>query len=256
MKKTLLIIALGLALTACGGGGSNGGTSSGNTSQNILPSVASSKSIDMVPTELKTAVTKAKIVEVTDDGKTVKLDIANENTGFIRKNLKDGYVTGYNQIYSVVGAWLPYDAKIDSNGVVTDQRVNEESFDIYGLKTTREQLPKAGMVVYSGISRGAIISGKLHLDVDFAEKSVSGKLYDRKKDDGQSLADIVLHKGSITYGNANIENKDVVAFEGQASYNDIKGQYLGAFFGPNAEEVAGAVGNEDIGIFESFAGKK
>lgn len=254
MKKSLLVIALGLALTACGSGGSSSG--GGKTAEKTEPPKTITKSIDLVPEHLREKVAEKKIVEIQDNGKVIKLDIANENVGFVRKNLKDGYVYGYNQPYSVFGAWLPYDVKVDNDGVVIDNRVDSDNFDVYGLLTEKDQMPVSGSAVYNGVSRGAIISGKLRLDVNFGEKTTSGKLYDRKKDSGQSLDDIILHKGSISIGHQDIRNKEAVVFSGQASYKGVQGIYVGSFFGPNAEEVSGAVGNDDAGIYEAFAGKK
>ncbi|MFZ7342955.1 factor H binding protein domain-containing protein [Avibacterium volantium] len=259
-KLSLLTLSIGL-LAACGSGGGSGDSSvpaGNNSSVNGNPTTdvsvkTDTKSIDLVAEQYKEQVKEAKRIQLADG---TELELIDYPVGVVQKDVADGKVKGINLPYSVVGAWLPNNVKVDKEGVVIDPRVDQEDFDIFGLSTTKDQIPVSGVAQYNGYSLGAIASGKLQLNVDFGNKTVDGKLYERKFDNGQNLPDIILTKGVITQGAENIKEKDVMAFGGVATYKGVNGIYSGAFMGPNAEEVVGAVGSEEHGIYEAFAGQR
>lgn len=254
LKLSVLAFSVGL-LAACSSGGGGGGDSGTSTTNNGKGSLAdtSIKSIDLVPEQYKEQVKDAKQITLLDG--TV-LEIVDYPVGIVQEKVNDGIVKGINLPYSVVGGWLPNDVKVDENGYVIDPRVTDDDFDVFGVATKREQMPVSGVAQYNGYALGAVTSGKLQLNVDFGNETVEGKLYDRKFDNGQQLPDITLNKGTITAGDPNIEKKDVMAFSGVATYKGVEGVYVGSFMGPNAEEVVGAVGTEDEGVYESFAGQR
>ena len=65
-----------------------------------------------------------------------------------------------------------------------------------GLPTGYDSLP-TGMISYQGNSVGANTSGLLTLTVDFNEKTISGKIYNRTQDNGAKLLDIELRTSAI-----------------------------------------------------------
>ncbi|WKS98736.1 transferrin-binding protein-like solute binding protein [Gallibacterium salpingitidis] len=256
-KLSVLAFSVGL-LAACssGGGGGDNGAAAQNNGKGALTDTSvkpATKSIDLVDEQYKEQVREAKELKLLDG--TV-IEIVDYPVGIVQEKVNDGIVKGINLPYSVVGGWLPNDVKVDENGLVIDPRVTEDDFDIFGVATTKGQMPVKGVAQYNGYSLGAVTSGKLQLNVDFGNETVEGKLYDRKFDNGQQLPDITLNKGTITEGDPNIGKKDVMAFSGMATYKGVEGVYIGSFMGPNAEEVAGAVGSEEHGIYEAFGGQR
>ncbi|MFU2060032.1 factor H binding protein domain-containing protein [Avibacterium volantium] len=259
-KVSVLTLSIGL-LAACSSGGGSG-DSDASTSTANRESVVSSintldkdtmKSIDLVPERYREQVKEAKRIRFPDG--TI-LDLADYPIGIIQEKTNSRTAKGINLPYSVIGAWLPNNVKVDKEGRVIDPRVIEDDLDAFGLYTRRDQIPTSGVAQYNGYSLGAVTSGKLQLNVDFADKTVDGKLYDRKFDsNGKRLSDIVLNKGVIT--EVSTGEEDIVAFTGMATYKGEVGAYVGAFMGPNAEEVIGVViDSENQETYESFAGQR
>ena len=66
------------------------------------------------------------------------------------------------------------------------------------LATEFRELPASGKAVYNGVASGPNTEGKLYFEADFGNKSVSGKIYDRKLlDSNQKLSDVILQKGVL-----------------------------------------------------------
>ena len=113
-----------------------------------------------------------------------------------------------------------------------------------GLPTGYDSLP-TGMISYQGNSVGANTSGLLTLTVDFNEKTISGKIYNRTQDNGAKLLDIELR---TRFG---------AGFKGNTASDGQSGGYDGLFMGPNAEDVIGKWSNDSsLSSSEVFAGER
>ncbi|KAE9533309.1 hypothetical protein A1D25_08305 [Ursidibacter arcticus] len=176
-------------------------------------------------------------------------DPASYSSGFhktayihITPAVDDGILTGdqyiYKQTYSTVVAAATKDSSLNDdtysprfrvNGILTDGEVNT--------------LPNEGSATYTGKAFQADQLGTLTYNVNFKERTGSGKLSGFDK-----LADITLEKGSIGQINQNQINlydnrlSSLHGIAAEASMADgTKGKYVLGFFGPNAEEIAGEV---------------
>lgn len=248
MKKSLLVVALGLVLTACSGGGSSGSNSqAGKESSKNNPNVAVQKSIDLVVPELKSEVEKLKQITL-DDGSI--LNLAEKPTGYLEQKINDGKAKGINGVYYVFGTWVPNNLKYNEHGLPTNHTLyGQQRADMY--ITPKADLPKSGAAIYEGESLGAATRGKLRLEVDFSKQaSITGKIYDRRLDNGRTLSDITLNNGYITYW-----AEGGSGFRGSAQYEGVNGQFDGNFAGPKAEEVIGRV-TKDGAVYVGFGGKR
>ncbi|QLB13193.1 hypothetical protein EV697_102103 [Bisgaardia hudsonensis] len=235
MKKTLLVISLGLVLTACGSGGSS--------SQSNNMEMTKTKSIDFVVDDLKQQVIEMKTIEL-DDGSV--LELANMPVGFNEVKVKEGKVKILNGVYYIFDTLIPNNLKYDEYGQAIN--VNLEGKQEFGaIFTDINNLPKSGTVTYKGESLGVATRGKLQLDVNFSDKTLTGKIYDRHLESGKPIADINLTNGRISSKNP--------IFYGDASYLDVKSKFDGAFVGPKGEEVIGHV-TKDGAVYVGFGGKR
>lgn len=243
MNKLVLVTALSLVLTACGGGGSGGGANDSGK----VPVTHNQKSIDFVASDLKSEIAKMK--KITLDNGTV-LDLSEMPMGYLERNIDTGKVKGINGIYYAFGTWIPYGLTYNEHGLPTNDSLYNQQRAV-GYITPKENLPTNGVVVYKGQSLGAATRGKLHLEVDFAQsKSITGKIYDRHLDDGRSLADISLRNGYIVK-----YSEGGSGFMGDAEYLGVNGRFDGNFIGPKAEEVMGRV-TKDGAVYVGFGGKR
>ncbi|QIM62872.1 hypothetical protein A1D29_05980 [Pasteurellaceae bacterium Orientalotternb1] len=246
MKKLFLATALSLVLTACGGGGSGGGNSSSN-SNNVTPPSTGQKSIDLVSEELKSQMRALK--KITLDNGTV-LDVAEMPVGYLEQNIDTGKVKGINGVYYAFGTWVPYNLTYNEHGLPTNHSLYNQQRAVAYI-TQKADLPKSGIAVYEGQSLGAATRGKLRLEVDFSKQtSITGKIYDRRLDDGRSLADINLKRGYIV-----TFSEGGSGFRGDADYRGVNGQFDGNFVGPKAEEVMGRV-TRNGAVYVGFGGKR
>ncbi|SUT86604.1 colicin import membrane protein [Actinobacillus ureae] len=259
MKKLLLVTTLGLALTACSGGGSSSSTNKSNSKPSSTRSESASpdlqNSLVGVRRDLKEQVKALKQINV----EGVTIDLASENIGFVEKDLGNGMKgKAYNQTYSAIGYVLPKNVKTDRYGRVIDERASADDISDFGLSTKFENLPTIGVYYYSGVSFGANSEGKLSLNADFANKKVSGEITNRRLlSTGNALFDIDLLETSIRQISSGEEE---VHFVGMAKSKvdgyDVHSAYGGKFMGPNAEEVLGYIVDDNADPYEAFAGKK
>ncbi|MGX2970451.1 factor H binding protein domain-containing protein [Ursidibacter arcticus] len=151
----------------------------------------------------------------------------------------DGILTGdqyiYKQTYSTVVAAATKDSSLNDdtysprfrvNGILTDGEVNT--------------LPNEGSATYTGKAFQADQLGTLTYNVNFKERTGSGKLSGFDK-----LADITLEKGNIENIQMRVNdrnNVDIQGIKSDASMIDgTTGKYELGFFGPDAKEIAGEV---------------
>lgn len=252
MKNLVLVTALGLALTACSGGGS--GSDSG-TPETKTP-VTQTASLDFVRDDLKEQVKTLKQIVVNG----VKVDLSSEGIGFVERDLGNGLKGKvYNLAYSAIGYALPNNVKTDGYGRVVDGRVSVNDTSELGLTTKFAELPKEGVITYTGVSFGANSQGKLTLKADFGNtKQISGAITERTLlSNGNKLFDIDLQSADIKQY---MRGSDEIHFIGEAKSNVdgyvITAPYAGKFMGPEAEEVVGYVFDDQNNPYEGFAGKK
>ncbi|WP_373767098.1 factor H binding protein domain-containing protein [Glaesserella sp.] len=245
------ILTLGL-LTACGGGGGSGGTTASASGTQVTPTDSNPQpSIVYVTDTYKDFVKEAKKVTIIDSNDKVikEIVLANHPKGIIRESFTvdnvTEYLKGINQAYSATTAIY----NLGDSGVA-------KTANIMGLPTSNENMPKQGKYTYQGHSIGLDNQGKLTLVADFDTKSVNGKIYALKQDNGVALSDIVLRQGNFYRGQFTGKNQtfDATMFRGTTSN---AGYYVGSFTGPNAEEVVGTLlksYNQDP--YAIFAGEK
>ncbi|OOF87068.1 factor H binding protein domain-containing protein [Rodentibacter ratti] len=139
-----------------------------------------------------------------------------------------GYSTIYKQNYSIV---YGREMKFYSSNLAPFGNYRIERF-VDGEKTTT--LPSEGNATYRGKAfTSTTHEGDLTYNVNFATRTGSGKLSNFNEID-----DINLDEGRI--GRANQGNGQGFGIESSASMADgTKGEYELAFYGPNAEEIAG-----------------
>ncbi len=169
----------------------------------------------------------------TPDG--TKIDLTFSDYGLVGKKTNGGELRGYNSPSSFYGVW------VDDSKQATQVRYQG---------TATADMPKSGSAVYVGnavrfdsITKDFLTDGKTRLNVDFGNKTVSGKI-----EMPGLRRDITLHQGRI----------EGSSYSGGASVigND-KGSYEGGFFGSNAKETAGIVkfdNNADLNT--AFGGKR
>ncbi len=153
----------------------------------------------------------------------------------------------YRQNYSLIAGVKPTSYSIQGDGVNKREPINDENYlTIKGTPT--EALPTAGKATYSGAAFDGQNQGVLSYSVDFKERTGEGNITGL----GET---VVLNKGSITHidHNNEIDGSHLQGYGIKGSSN--KGAYGLGFFGANAEEIVGTVGdskNDKIG----FAGSR
>lgn len=201
---------------------------------------ANGGSLDLSKAPLKRLARAAheETVQVRAEGKTFKLT-------------RKGESHIYRQNYSLIAGVKPtsYSMQGDGqgNGLNTPNPINDENYlTIKGTPT--EVLPTAGKATYSGAAFDGKKQGVLNYSVDFKERTGEGNITGL----GET---VVLNKGNIT----NIDHKNEIDGSRLQGYgikgSSNKGNYALGFFGANAEEIVGTVGdskNDKIG----FAGSR
>lgn len=266
MKKLALTLLSSLVLAACGsgGGGSNTDTTTSRPAVNqpappfVKPTVSQpttpKTALDSVDSAFRSQVIQEKLIELPNQQTNFAFEpegwISVENVG---NELK---LRAYNLPYSAIGYVLPRNVSIDEYGRVIDNRVTtKDNFDIVGLTTKFDDIANLSAATYNGVSFGANSEGKIRFTVDFANKNVEGRLYDRTTlKDKKALPEITLEKGTIM-------SADSIASFGGMAHATIDGMqvhtpYAGTFMGPKAEEVNGVVLDDRGNPYEAFAGKK
>ena len=153
----------------------------------------------------------------------------------------------YRQNYSLIAGIKPTSYSIQGPGVNETEPISDEDYlTIKGTPT--KTLPEAGKATYSGAAFDGKNKGVLNYSVDFKERTGEGNITGL----GET---VVLNKGNITHINHNneIDGSRLQGYGIQGSSN--KGDYELGFFGANAEEIVGTVGdskNDKIG----FAGSR
>lgn len=143
----------------------------------------------------------------------------------------DQYV--YKQAYSTIQSKVVKTSSLDDD--VYDGRFRIDR--IWG-DSASTVLPNEGSATYIGEAFNGDNRGSLTYQVNFAERTGSGKLSNFRQID-----DITLEKGNIDTFKMrlnNVNNSVNLGIKADASMADgTKGKYELGFFGPNAEEIAG-----------------
>lgn len=275
----LSIIALGLA--ACS---SNGTANNGNNSLVSGPGVATQGAVvtsfysvkedvrkdvnswatqkGFKPTEVELASVTLQVGSVSSKGSNINLfdvvpaqnkvqEVGTVTTARIKAGgdnyelISKGRAHIYRQNYSLI-AGLSERERIekDPSGIERNLGVDDDSVDFVVKGSTTKILPAAGKFNYTGIATNGEKQGALSYTVDFKEKNGKGEIT------GIGENSITLSEAPIKeFSHTNEFDNTVIKGQGIEGSN-----YKLGFFGPNAEEIVGAVteGTNSIG----FAGSR
>lgn len=275
----LSIIALGLA--ACS---SNGTANNGNNSLVSGPGVATQGAVvtsfysvkedvrkdvnswatqkGFKPTEVELASVTLQVDSVSSKGSNINLfdvvpaqnkvqEVGTVTTARIKAGgdnyelISKGRAHIYRQNYSLI-AGLSERERIekDPSGIERNLGVDDDSVDFVVKGSTTKILPAAGKFNYTGIATNGEKQGALSYTVDFKEKNGKGEIT------GIGENSITLSEAPIKeFSHTNEFDNTVIKGQGIEGSN-----YKLGFFGPNAEEIVGAVteGTNSIG----FAGSR
>lgn len=225
MKKSLLVVLMSMVLGACGSSGGDANLSKNLSSIDIVryPQV---KAIDSIPDE-----DVRKQVAAEKDKWFLSFSGHNFDMGSLPKGVMTKEIGGKN--FRIIN--LPYSvAAFGSSKTIAKGRL--DLFFEAVPDTDKDHMPRH-TVTYSGYSGSLNVAGKMHLDMDFAKKILSGQLYERRNNNGETLPDIILKE-------ANYE-EDYNFFRGKTDYQFNEGgyklEYEVRFVGPSAEEAIGIV---------------
>lgn len=163
----------------------------------------------------------------------------------------------YQQPYSVVGGNQLHSVHVSGgNGVHAVNESTEINADLE-INTVKgyatQTLPTAGTYKYEGVAFSQDERGKLAYSVNFDDRTGSGSITGITE-----AGNITLDKGSITARSfTNVDNTTITGSGIASTASSEKlgsGTYQLGFFGPNAEEIAGAVEN-NYGVV-GFGGAK
>ncbi|HDR1020932.1 TPA: hypothetical protein QB352_000161 [Pasteurella multocida] len=241
MKKSLLVVLMSMVLGACG---------SGTSGANLAPGIdytpePNKKAVESIPDpevgELIVMEKNDRFTQQTGEA----LDFSDLPEGVMTKDVNGKIIRMINLPYSLI-AWDQAD-NIAVDDLVYIRPADEGKALFWDSeKAQPTQVPEIGKAVYNGYSAGPEVLGKMKLDVDFGESTLSGKLYDRRMKDGKRLADIVLEETRVSEGGY---------FNAPAHMGDKAMEYYAEFAGEAAAEVRGFV-NDEVGIYEAFGGKR
>lgn len=283
LQKTVLFCAVALALSACGSGGggephlSAQSTDNINNEKNFNLSALKEQWNEALAKDFQQYGFKGiDSYEVSIGGKTYRgnhLDINLLGKGLQRLPLTEkvtATVRGqqytatsrqtihlYQQNYSIIGGSQVHGGSISGGEGI--YRLNQSyggiDADIDTLKGQATQaLPSTGVYHYSGAAFTQNEQGKLDYRVDFDKLTGSGSITGI----GQA-GNITLNEGKI--GKLSHTNPDQSFIAGHGitgnaqSERQGSGTYKLGFFGPNAEEIAGAVEQNGQGLV-GFGGTK
>lgn len=177
---------------------------------------------------------------------THKISLADENFGYVTKELGDKQLKVYNLGYSGVGYVLSKNVQTDEYGQLVNNVIEQHNIGENSALPTDKQV-----FTYHGQSFGAKTDGVLTLKADFEHKTVEGMVTERRLiDTKKSLSDITLQQTAIKSGDYH--------FEGIAKYQTseaVQGKYNGNFKGAGAQEVVGYIFDGKDHFYEGFAGK-
>ena len=257
LKYSVLAVSIGLT-TACSGGGGGGNNDKPNPAYDKKEVNTNTKvsSISYVRDDLKADVRATKeltIVELNTNKPIKTIQLSDYPKGSIKETLNstENALTTYMRVIN-----LPYSNTATFHTNETQEIAENAIWG--GYPTKWMDLPK-GSATYQGISLGLNTSGSFTLTADFDDKSVQGRIYNRRHDNGVALSDIVLERGSVTpyHYTSSIGNKTGTRFSGTAVINGQRDHYNGTFNGPNAEEAAGTVSRYyQSDVYEAFAGER
>lgn len=188
---------------------------------------------DVVPAQNK--------VQEVDTVTTARVKAGGDNYELISK----GRAHIYRQNYSLIAGHSELKRiEKDPSGIERNLGVDDDSVDFVVKGSTTKILPAAGKFNYTGIATNGEKQGALSYIVDFKEKTGKGQIT------GIDKTDITLSEAPIKeFSHTNEFDNTVIKGHGIEGSN-----YKLGFFGPNAEEIVGAVtqGTNSIG----FAGSR
>ncbi|WP_239991494.1 factor H binding protein domain-containing protein [Neisseria lactamica] len=184
-----------------------------------------------------------KQVQKVDTVTTARVKAGGDNYELITK----GRAHIYRQNYSLI-AGLSEREKIEKDPSGIERNLNvDDDVDLVMKGSATKILPSKGNFSYSGIATAGEKQGALSYTVDFENKKGKGTITGIDND-------ITLNEAPIKeFSHTNEIDNTVIKGHGiQGSSN--RGDYKLGFFGPNAEEIVGAVtdGTNSIG----FAGSR
>lgn len=191
---------------------------------------------DVVPAQNK--------VQKVDTVTTARVKAGGDNYELISK----GQAHIYRQNYSLIAGLSELERiEKDPSGIKRNLNVDDD-VDLVVKGSATKILPAAGKFSYAGIATDGEKQGALSYTVDFKEKNGKGEIT------GIGENSITLSEAPIKeFSHTNeLDNTEINGYGIKGSSN--KGDYKLGFFGPNAEEIVGAVteGTNSIG----FAGSR
>lgn len=188
---------------------------------------------DVVPAQNK--------VQEVDTVTTARVKAGGDNYELISK----GRAHIYRQNYSLIAGHSELKRiEKDPSGIERNLGVDDDSVDFVVKGSTTKILPAVGKFNYTGIATNGEKQGALSYTVDFKEKNGKGEIT------GIGENSITLSEAPIKeFSHTNEFDNTVIKGQGIEGSN-----YKLGFFGPNAEEIVGAVtqGTNSIG----FAGSR
>lgn len=188
---------------------------------------------DVVPAQNK--------VQKVDTVTTARVKAGGDNYELISK----GRAHIYRQNYSLIAGLSELERiEKDPSGIERNLGVDDDSVDFVVKGSTTKILPAAGKFNYTVIATNGEKQGALSYTVDFKEKNGKGEIT------GIGENSITLSEAPIKeFSHTNEFDNTVIKGQGIEGSN-----YKLGFFGPNAEEIVGAVteGTNSIG----FAGSR
>ena len=188
---------------------------------------------DVVPAQNK--------VQEVDTVTTARVKAGGDNYELISK----GRAHIYRQNYSLIAGHSELKRiEKDPSGIERNLGVDDDSVDFVVKGSTTKILPAAGKFNYTSIATNGEKQGALSYTVDFKEKNGKGEIT------GIGENSITLSEAPIKeFSHTNEFDNTVIKGQGIEGSN-----YKLGFFGPNAEEIVGAVtqGTNSIG----FAGSR
>lgn len=168
---------------------------------------------------------------------------------------------GYRQDYSIVAGYERDREKSTSNipGLGSPWDAEDSLESVKGQTTAADKLPTTGTYNYSGHAfTQNERNGKLSYDVNFETRTGKGEITGINQS-----GKITLDEGSISHRHVPHTNEDLdkSTISGMSISSTAKSEKMGSgnytlgFFGPNAEEIAGVVKQNNDGVV-GFGGKR
>lgn len=281
LNKVFALSIIALGLTACS---SNGTANNGNNSLVSGPGVATQGAVvtsfysvkedvrkdvnswatqkGFKPTEVELASVTLQVGSVSSKGSNINLfdvvpaqnkvqEVGTVTTARVKAGgdnyelISKGRAHIYRQNYSLIAGLSELERiEKDPSGIERNLGVDDDSVDFVVKGSTTKILPAAGKFNYTGIATNGEKQGALSYTVDFKEKNGKGEIT------GIGENSITLSEAPIKeFSHTNEFDNTVIKGQGIEGSN-----YKLGFFGPNAEEIVGAVteGTNSIG----FAGSR